>query len=99
MTRQQKRKSERMKAKNKKEITIGAVGDATLEEQLAMADKQGADSVITTCCKLYVKNLGMWIECDPPKLSAKKEAEIRRLCDGQSENVIKSVLMQVALAQ
>jgi len=99
MTRQQKRKSERMKAKNKRQITIDAVGDATIEEQIAMADKQGADSLVTTCAKLYIKHLGMWIECDPPKLSAKKEAEVRKLCAGQSEKLIKTVLMQVALAQ
>jgi len=69
MTRQQKRKAERMAAKAlastakpSKEININTVGDMSIENQKLSATKQGADCFIDTVGNTWLLENGKWVK-------------------------------------
>lgn len=84
---------------NQKEISIQAVGNMSLHQQMAHAKRNGHDSFISTDGRLYILKKGKWELMPQPKLSAAEEAQIRTICAGQPEHIIQRLIMTVAMTK
>ena len=87
---------------SEKSVTVAAVGNMSLGQQMSHARRNGHDSFISTDGRLYIRKGGKWKLMPQPKLSPAEEAMVRghlRTSGIYDESTIQQMLATIALTK